>query len=101
MEYGLCKGIERPGDCQGKRVVTANNVILENTCDRNIPAYVEGQLMLIGEGTPVELREMYIRELLLLQNSTFLQKKQRRDLRYYSMVLPCTSGQEIQPTMYL
>ena len=39
--------------------VTANNVILENTCDRNIPAYVEGQLMLIGEGTPVEYREMY------------------------------------------
>ena len=44
-------------------VITANNVILENTCDRNIPAYVEGQLMLIGEDTPVEYREMYIREL--------------------------------------
>ncbi|MDC2624684.1 DUF1080 domain-containing protein [Bacteroides ovatus] len=44
-------------------VVTADNVILENTCDRNIPAYVEGQLMLIGESAPVEYREMYIREL--------------------------------------
>lgn len=44
-------------------VVTATNIILENSCDRNIPAYVKGQLMLIGEGTPVEYREMYIREL--------------------------------------
>ena len=44
-------------------VETAANVILENVCDRNIPAFVEGQLMLIGEGAPVEFREMYIREL--------------------------------------
>lgn len=44
-------------------VETAANVILENTCDRNIPAYVQGQIMLIGEGAPVEFREMYIREL--------------------------------------
>ena len=45
-------------------VVTATNVILENSCDRNIPAYVKGQLMLIGEGTPVEYREMYILSLI-------------------------------------
>ncbi|MDO4757374.1 MAG: DUF1080 domain-containing protein, partial [Parabacteroides sp.] len=44
-------------------VVTANNVILENSCDRNIPAYVEGQIVLFGQGSPVEFREMYIREL--------------------------------------
>lgn len=44
-------------------VVTASNVILENVCDRNVPAFVEGQLMLIGEGTPIEFREMYMREL--------------------------------------
>ena len=44
-------------------VTTANNVILENVYDRNVPAFVEGQLMLIGEGAPIELREMYMREL--------------------------------------
>ena len=44
-------------------VETTQNVILENVCDRNIPAFIEGQLMLIGEGTPIEFREMYIREL--------------------------------------
>jgi hypothetical protein len=44
-------------------VETASNVILENVYDRNIPAFVEGQLMLIGEGAPIEFREMYMREL--------------------------------------
>ena len=44
-------------------VTTANNVILENVYDRNVPAFVEGQLMLIGEGAPIEFREMYMREL--------------------------------------
>lgn len=44
-------------------VTTANNVILENVFDRNVPAFVEGQLMLIGEGAPIEFREMYMREL--------------------------------------
>lgn len=63
MEYSLCKGIERPVTVSVNGVVTATNIILENSCDRNIPAYVKGQLMLIGEGTPVEYREMYIREL--------------------------------------
>ena len=44
-------------------VETASNVILENVYDRNVPAFVEGQLMLIGEGAPIEFREMYMREL--------------------------------------
>ena len=44
-------------------VETASNIILENVFDRNVPAFVEGQLMLIGEGSPVEFREMYMREL--------------------------------------
>ena len=44
-------------------VETASNVILENVYDRNNPAFVEGQLMLIGEGAPIEFREMYMREL--------------------------------------
>ena len=44
-------------------VKTANNVILENVFDRNVPAFVEGQLMLIGEGSPIEFREIYMREL--------------------------------------
>ncbi len=44
-------------------VLTANNVILENTCNAAIPAYVEGQIQLIGQGEPMEVREMYIREL--------------------------------------
>ena len=44
-------------------VETAANVILENVYDRNVPAFVEGQLMLIGEGAPIEFREMYMREL--------------------------------------
>lgn len=44
-------------------VETASNVILENVYDRNVPAFVEGQLILIGEGAPVEFREMYMREL--------------------------------------
>ncbi len=44
-------------------VETAANVILENVFDRNVPAFVEGQLMLIGEGSPIEFREIYMREL--------------------------------------
>lgn len=44
-------------------ITTANNVILENVCDRNLPAYTKGQLLLAGEGSPIEFRDMYIREL--------------------------------------
>lgn len=44
-------------------VTTAENVILENTCNREIPAYAEGQILLIAGDAPVSLREMYIREL--------------------------------------
>lgn len=44
-------------------VVTADNVIMENTCDRELPAYVEGKILLIGQGQPIEFREMMVREL--------------------------------------
>lgn len=44
-------------------VTTCRNVILENTCNREIPAYTEGQILLIGGTAPVSFREMYIREL--------------------------------------
>ena len=44
-------------------VTTCRNVILENTCNREIPAYTEGQILLVGGTAPVSLREMYIREL--------------------------------------
>ena len=44
-------------------IETASNVILENVWDRNIPAFIEGQLLLVGDGSPIEFREMYIREL--------------------------------------
>lgn len=44
-------------------ITTAENVILENTCDREIPAYAEGQILLIAGNAPVSLRGMYIREL--------------------------------------
>ena len=44
-------------------VTTCNNVILENTCNREIPAYTAGQILLIAGDKPVSFREMYIREL--------------------------------------
>lgn len=44
-------------------VITTNNVIIENTSERNIPVYRKGKILLIGEEEPVEIREMYIREL--------------------------------------
>ena len=42
---------------------TAENVTLENSCDRKSPVYEKGQILLIGEDSPIEFREMYIREL--------------------------------------
>ena len=44
-------------------ITTCQNVILENTCNREIPAYTEGQILLVGGTAPVSFREMYIREL--------------------------------------
>lgn len=44
-------------------VVTTNNVILENSSERHVPAYQRGKLLLIGIEQPVEFRDMYIREL--------------------------------------
>ena len=44
-------------------VTTCQNVILENTCNREIPAYTEGQILLVGGTAPVSFRDMYIREL--------------------------------------
>ena len=44
-------------------VTTAENVILENACNREIPAYAQGQLLLIAGKAPVSVREMYVREL--------------------------------------
>ena len=44
-------------------ITTCNNVILENTCNREIPAYTEGQILLAGGTAPVSFREMYVREL--------------------------------------
>ena len=44
-------------------ITTCNNVILENTCNREIPAYTEGQIQLVGGTAPVSFREMYVREL--------------------------------------
>ena len=44
-------------------VTTCENVILENTCNREIPAYAKGQILLIAGGAPVSFREMYINEL--------------------------------------
>ena len=44
-------------------VTTAENVILENACNWEIPAYAEGQILLIAGNAPLSVREMYIREL--------------------------------------
>ena len=44
-------------------ITTCNNVILENTCNREIPAYTEGQILLIAGDKPVSFRDMYICEL--------------------------------------
>ena len=44
-------------------VTTCENIILENTCNREIPAYTEGQILLIAGNAPVSFREMYLREL--------------------------------------
>ena len=44
-------------------ITTAENVILENACNREIPAYAQGQLLLIAGKAPVSVREMYVREL--------------------------------------
>ena len=59
----------RPGEWNTMEVrvvndrTTCNNVILENTCNREIPAYTEGQILLVGGTAPVSFREMYVREL--------------------------------------
>lgn len=44
-------------------ITTTNNVIIENTSERNIPVCKKGKILLIGKEEPVEIREMYIREL--------------------------------------
>ncbi len=44
-------------------VETTTNVILENACDRNLPAYVKGQILLISQGAPVEFRDINVRQL--------------------------------------
>ena len=38
------------------------NAILENACNRDIPAYVKGQIQLIA-ASPVQFRDLYINEL--------------------------------------
>jgi len=45
----------------GRTVI--RNTILENACSPADPAYVRGRIELIGEGAPVEFRDLYIREL--------------------------------------
>lgn len=44
-------------------VVTAENVILENICDRNLAPYASGKILLISQGAPVEFRDIMVRQL--------------------------------------
>ena len=44
-------------------VVTAENVILENACDRNLAPYASGKILLISQGAPVEFRDIMVRQL--------------------------------------
>lgn len=44
-------------------VLVTNNVILENSLDYNLPAYLTGQIELIGKKAPVAFRDIYINEL--------------------------------------
>ena len=44
-------------------IITAENVVLENTCDRNIAPYGTGKILLISQGAPVELRDIMVRRL--------------------------------------
>lgn len=44
-------------------IAICRNTILENSCNREIPAYAEGEILLIAGDKPVSFREMYIREL--------------------------------------
>lgn len=41
----------------------ARNTILENSISPTIPAYIKGKIELTGKNTPVEFRDLYIREL--------------------------------------
>lgn len=43
-------------------VTVIKNAILENACNRDIPAYVKGQIQLIA-ASPVQFRDLYINEL--------------------------------------
>ena len=44
-------------------VTVTDNTILENSCNREIPAYTSGQIQLIAGDAPVEFRNLYIHEL--------------------------------------
>ena len=44
-------------------VVTAENVILENTCNRQTAPYASGKILLISQGAPVEFRDIMVRRL--------------------------------------
>ena len=63
VEHNAGEGGQRPRDGRLNGVTTAENVILENACNREIPAYAEGQILLIAGNAPLNVREMYIREL--------------------------------------
>ena len=43
--------------------MVTRNVILENSCQPDSPAFIKGKIELMGEGAPVEFRDLYIREL--------------------------------------
>ncbi len=48
--------------------LTTADLILENLCNPAIPAYPKGQILLVGKGEPLEVREMYLRELIPEKN---------------------------------
>lgn len=44
-------------------IATCENVVLENSCNPEIPAYAEGRILLIAGDAPVSFRDLYIHEL--------------------------------------
>ena len=79
-------------------VTTAENVILENACNREIPAYAEGQILLIAGNAPLNVREMYIRELPATPRFELSEEELPTASRCSSTVRRCTSGPGTPPT---
>ena len=79
-------------------VTTAENVILENACNREIPAYAEGQILLIAEMRPSTSAKCTSANCPPRRASNSRRKRLPTASRCSSTVRRCTSGPGTPPT---